>query len=122
MVCLFPDRFITVMAYINSICTRPHISFSKTGRSGCCSPDQWRTTCQKYWVGKPKYWEGEKGDKSEKCMGVSQLLGARVRTALPKSTPMLPTIQNGHLAVVGTSWNRWASCPLSANLPMIEDL
>jgi len=33
---------------------------------------------QKYWVGKPKYWGGAKGGK---CMGVSQLLGARARAA-----------------------------------------
>ena len=26
--------------------------------------------------------------KSDKCMGVSQLLGTRARAALPKSTPM----------------------------------
>src|SRR6218665_1108494 len=37
-------------------------------------------TCQKYWVGKPKYW-GAEGGKSYKCTGVSQLLGARVRAA-----------------------------------------
>jgi len=36
-------------------------------------------TCQKYWVGKPKYWK-EKVVKGDKCMGDSQLLGARART------------------------------------------
>ena len=29
--------------------------------------------------------------KSDKCMGFSQLLGARVRAAPPKSTPMVAT-------------------------------
>ena len=28
----------------------------------------------KYWVGKPKYWEGQKVVKSDKCMSDSQLL------------------------------------------------
>ena len=37
-------------------------------------------TCQRYGVGKPKYL-GVEGDKSDKCMGVSQLLGARARAA-----------------------------------------
>jgi len=37
-------------------------------------------TCQKYWVGKPKYW-GAEGVRSDKCMGVFQLLGARARAA-----------------------------------------
>jgi len=35
-------------------------------------------------VSKPKYW-GAKGGKIDKCMGVSQLLGARARAAPPKS-------------------------------------
>jgi len=30
--------------------------------------------------------------KNDKCMGVSQLLGARVRAASPKSIPMLNNI------------------------------
>jgi len=34
---------------------------------------------------------GQKVVKSDKCMGVSQLLGARARAAPPKSTPMLLT-------------------------------
>jgi len=37
IVCLFPSRFKTFLAYISSICTRPQISFSKTGRSGYSS-------------------------------------------------------------------------------------
>jgi len=32
-------------------------------------------------MGKPKYWVGQKVVKSDKCMGVSQLLGARARAA-----------------------------------------
>jgi len=28
-------------------------------------------------VGKPKYWEGQKVVKSDKCIGVSQLLGGK---------------------------------------------
>jgi len=44
--------------------------------------------CQKYWVGKPKYF-GAKGGKSEKCMGISQLFGGHVPGLPPsKSTPM----------------------------------
>ena len=38
-------------------------------------------------MGKPKYF-GEKVLKSDKCMGVLQLLGARTRAVPPKSTPM----------------------------------
>ena len=34
-------------------------------------------------MGKPKYWGGQKLVKSDKCMGVSKLLGARAR-AVPK--------------------------------------
>jgi len=30
---------------------------------------------------KPKYWGGQKVVKSDKCMGCSQLLGARARAA-----------------------------------------
>ena len=40
-------------------------------------------TCQKYWVGKPNYW-GQKVVKSDKCMGVSQLLGGHVPVLPPK--------------------------------------
>ena len=32
---------------------------------------------------------GQKVVKSDKCMGVSQLLGARARAASPKSTPVI---------------------------------
>jgi len=39
-------------------------------------------TCQKYWVGKPKYWGGQKVVKSDK------LLGARARAA-PESLRLL---------------------------------
>jgi len=35
----------------------------------------------KYWVGKPKYGRGQKVVKSDKCMGVSQLMGAHSRAA-----------------------------------------
>ena len=34
---------------------------------------------------------GKKVVKNDKCMGVSQLLGARARAAPPKSTPMFIT-------------------------------
>src|SRR6218665_2419053 len=44
-------------------------------------------TCQKYWVGKPKYW-GQKVVKSDKCMGVSQLLGGKCPGNPLKSTSM----------------------------------
>ena len=49
----------------------------------------WRRLVPKYWVGKPKYWGGQKMVKSDKCMGVSQLLEERARVAPPKSTPMM---------------------------------
>ena len=39
--------------------------------------------------GQNKILGGQKVVKSDKCMGVSQLLGARARAALLKSTPML---------------------------------
>ena len=37
MVCLFPGRFKTFLAYISNICSRPQISFSKIERLGCSS-------------------------------------------------------------------------------------
>jgi len=37
---------------------------------------------QKYWVGKPKYWWRQNVVKTDKCMGVYRLLGARARAAL----------------------------------------
>ena len=36
---------------------------------------------QKYWVGKPKYCGDKEVVKSDKCMGDSQLLGSRARSA-----------------------------------------
>ena len=46
-------------------------------------------TCQKYWVGEPKY-GGSKGDKSDKCMGAAHALGSGTCPGCPpqKSTPM----------------------------------
>ena len=50
-------------------------------------------TCQKYWVGKPKYW-GQKVVKSDKCMYVSQLLGGTCPGCPPKSMPMIVALVN----------------------------
>src|SRR6218665_2252297 len=46
------------------------------------------TQCQKYLVGKAKYWM-QKVVQSDKCMGVSQLLGGTCRPA-PQSLRLCP--------------------------------
>src|SRR6218665_2736678 len=43
----------------------------------------WRRLVKNVGSDKPKYW-GEKVVRSDKCMGISQLLGVRVRAAPPQ--------------------------------------
>ena len=49
--------------------------------------------------GKPKYWGGQKVVKSDKCMGVSQLLGARARAA-----PKVYAYAERHTEATGTDF------------------
>src|SRR6218665_956680 len=67
-------------------------------------------------VGKPKYW-GQKVVKSDKCMGVSQLLGARARAA-----PQVYAYDRLH------SWNHVRNFPVkpmhwfyNANCAMVQN-
>ena len=49
--------------------------------------------------GKPKYWGGQKVVKSDKCMGVSQLLGAHARAA-----PKVYAYAERHTEAIGTDF------------------